>query len=76
VDLLLREPSPKALQRVINLIDSLQLAELENFLRCNLAQSLQNQQEIDQQQAAFIYPIILQNRLEVIFKLPGKLFRI
>lgn len=74
VDLLLKESNPGEgdLKTVIGLIDSLQLAELENFLRCNLSQSVQNEQEIDKQKAAFIYPIILKDRLEVIFELPGK----
>ncbi|NES20959.1 MAG: CHAT domain-containing protein [Symploca sp. SIO3E6] len=72
VDLLLRESSPKALRQAIQLIDALQLAELENFLRCDLSQLAQNKPELNQKQVAFIYPIILQDRLEVIFKLPGQ----
>jgi tetratricopeptide (TPR) repeat protein len=44
VDLLLRtegnsEPSQENLKQAIEVIDSLQLAELENFLSCNLSQS-------------------------------------
>ncbi|NER20778.1 MAG: CHAT domain-containing protein [Symploca sp. SIO1C2] len=70
VDLLLKESSPKSLNQAIQLIDALQLAELENFLRCDLSQLVNNQPELNQKQAAFIYPIILQDRLEVIFKLP------
>ena len=54
--------------------DSLQLAELENFLSCNLSQRVKINQEGDKvdQKAVFIYPIILENRLEVIAKLPGQ----
>ena len=64
------------LTSAINLIDSLQLAELENFLRCNLnylATNQQNTQSTDN--AAFIYPIILADRLEVVYKLPGQPFQ-
>ena len=79
VDLLLRteenfEPSQTDLKEAIEVIDSLQLAELENFLSCNLAQRVQLNQEGDKvdQKAVFIYPIILEDRLEVIAKLPGQ----
>jgi CHAT domain-containing protein len=79
VDLLLRsegnsQPSQENLKQAIEVIDSLQLAELENFLSCNLSQTVQLDQDIDKvdQKAAFIYPIILEDRLEVISKLPGQ----
>jgi len=82
VDLLLRsegnsQPSPENLKQAIEVIDSLQLAELENFLSCNLSQTVQLDQDIDKvdQKAAFIYPIILEDRLEVISKLPGQSLR-
>ncbi|WP_414621471.1 CHAT domain-containing protein [Calothrix sp. CCY 0018] len=66
----------KNLTSAINLIDSLQLAELENFLRCNLASVARNQQNTQiGKNAAFIYPIILENRLEVVYKLPGEQFK-
>ncbi|BAY99778.1 tetratricopeptide TPR_2 repeat protein [Tolypothrix tenuis PCC 7101] len=62
------------LKSAIENIDSLQLAELQNFLNCNLTQLVKLDQEIDNidNQAAFIYPIILQDKLDVIFKLPGQ----
>ena len=79
VDLLLKtegnsEPSQTDLKEAIEVIDSLQLAELENFLSCNLSQKMQLSLDIDKvdQKAAFIYPIILEDRLEVIAKLPGQ----
>ncbi|WP_335025966.1 CHAT domain-containing protein [Nostoc sp.] len=79
VDLLLKnninsEASQEYLQQAIVNIDTLQLAELQNFLRCNLAQILPINREINpvDPNAVFIYPIILENRLEVIFKLPGE----
>ncbi len=55
-------------------IESLQLAELDNFFR---QACLTVKVEIDQvaeqdQTAAVIYPIILPDRLEVILKLPGQ----
>lgn len=53
-------------------IESLQVAELDNFFRtaCLAAQqvSLEN---VDQTAAAIIYPIILPSRLEIIVSLPG-----
>jgi CHAT domain-containing protein len=82
VDLLLRtegnsQPSQENLKQAIEVIDSLQLAELENFLSCNLSQTVQLDQDIDKvdQKAAFIYPIILEDRLEVISKFPGQSLR-
>jgi CHAT domain-containing protein/Flp pilus assembly protein TadD len=79
VDLLLRsegnsQPSQENLQRATEVIDSLQLAELENFLSCNLSNTVQLSLDIDKidQKAALIYPIILEDRLEVISKLPGQ----
>ena len=64
------------LTSAINLIDSLQLAELENFLRCNLASVAANKQNTQVgENAAFIYPIVLENRLEVVYKLPGQPFQ-
>ncbi|MFB8792156.1 MAG: CHAT domain-containing protein [Potamolinea sp.] len=79
VDLLLKtdgntQPSQENLKRAIEVIDSLQLAELENFLSCKLSQKVQLNQDIEQvdQKAALIYPILLEDRLEVIVKIPGK----
>jgi len=62
------------LERAIAGIDSLQVAELENFLGCNFGQTVPLKQNLNQVSttAAFIYPIILKDRLEVIFKLPGQ----
>jgi CHAT domain-containing protein/tetratricopeptide (TPR) repeat protein len=76
VDLLLSEanPSPERLKKAIELIDSLQVAELENFFRCVLSQLVQVSQvskESDPEAATF-YPIILHDRLEVILQLPNQ----
>ena len=81
VDLLLiGQVSQDNLELAIQSIDTLQLAEVENFLNCDLGSSLQlklrnkNLDDVDAR-AGFIYPIILKDRLEVIFKLPGQPLR-
>ncbi len=77
VSLLLRaepgkEVSQANLEEGRKVIESLQLAELNNFFReaCLDAQAV-NIESIDPQ-AAVIYPIILSDRLEVILSLPHK----
>lgn len=79
VDLLLRtegssEPTQENLKQAIETIDSLRLAELENFLNCNLSQTVRLTQDINKidRKAAYIYPIILEDRLAVISQLPGQ----
>lgn len=67
-------PAPN-LQQARQLIESLQLAELDNFFReaCLNAKP----QQIDQidPASAVIYPIILTDRLEIILSLPGQPLR-
>ena len=79
VDLLLQSegnsvPSPQNLQLARTTIESLQLAELENFFRsaCLEAKPELIDSVVDQEDrtAAVIYPVILPDRLEVILKLP------
>jgi CHAT domain-containing protein/tetratricopeptide (TPR) repeat protein len=72
VDLLLRSPTQDNLIQARNVIESLQLAELDNFFRdaCAKPEPV-NIDDLDKQ-AAIIYPIILKDRLEIIVKLPGK----
>lgn len=83
------QTNPEQVQKAIQQIDNLQLAELQNFLRCDLSELLQinsnqfikqnlsieiiNQklEEFSEHKAAIIYPIILEDRVVVIFKLPG-----
>jgi CHAT domain-containing protein len=67
-------PTQTQLQSAIANIDSLQLAELENFLRCDLSQLASASQDLDRldPRAAFIYPIILSDRIEVIVRFPGQ----
>ncbi|MEQ8462354.1 CHAT domain-containing protein [Coleofasciculus sp. E1-EBD-02] len=57
------------LRQATRISEALQLAELEDFLRC----SFTNLVPIDKSKnppAAIIYPILLENRLEVLVKLP------
>ncbi|MCL1466079.1 CHAT domain-containing protein [Argonema galeatum] len=85
VDLLLQpegaenEPSQENLKKARKVIESLQLAEIENFFReaCLQAKPEQIDDIIDKSDptAAVIYPIILRDRLEVILKLPNKPLR-
>jgi CHAT domain-containing protein len=82
VDLLLQtaDENPSNLQQAIQLIDALQLAELENFLQCNLTNPYIQGEDASEQLArslnditrdsALIYPILLPDRIEVLFKLP------
>jgi CHAT domain-containing protein len=79
VDLLLQSasgqmPSQQNLVQARAVIESLQLAELDNFFQvaCLAGEPVQIDQVIDKDDptAAIIYPIILADRLEVILKLP------
>jgi CHAT domain-containing protein len=78
VDLLLyaNNPSQENLALARKVIDSLQIAELETFLQepCPVLSSELIDQVVDREDptAAVIYPIILEERLEVILKLPGQ----
>ncbi len=76
VDLLLRPPyvggvpSSDNLKEAIRNIDALQLAELENFLGCNLS-AIKPIDQVTDPKAAIIYPIILEDRIAIISELPG-----
>ncbi|MBD2485421.1 CHAT domain-containing protein [Planktothrix sp. FACHB-1365] len=74
VDLILQSPTPDNLKTARELIESLQLAELDNFFQEACLDQEIKPQEIDQidPNAAIIYPIILANRLEVILSIPGQ----
>ncbi|MEM8612689.1 MAG: CHAT domain-containing protein [Cyanobacteria bacterium P01_H01_bin.105] len=82
VDLLLKadqsdEAAYKAnLKEARAVLDSLQLAELDNFFReaCLEIQSIELEEVIDDK-TAVIYPIILENRLEIILSLSDKISR-
>ncbi len=83
VDLLLHaqnsKPSQQNLVQARSVIESLQLAELDNFFReaCLEAKSVLIDKVVDQDNptAAVIYPIILRDRLEVILKIPKQPLR-
>ncbi|MBE9181161.1 CHAT domain-containing protein [Oculatella sp. LEGE 06141] len=68
-------PSQSALVQARELIEGLQLAELDNFLR-QACLDIQPEQ-IDQvdRHAAIVYPIILPDRLAVILSMPGQPLR-
>ena len=72
VDLLLQpdQTSQENLKQAREQIEALQLAELENLLRCSLqtAKPVAIDPEVDRA-AAVIYPIILDDRIEVILSL-------
>ncbi|MBD2460007.1 CHAT domain-containing protein [Oscillatoria sp. FACHB-1407] len=65
------EPTQAELEQARKTIESLQLAELDNFFR----EACLNARQVDidevDRQAAVIYPIILSDRLEVILSLPA-----
>ncbi len=66
------KPSQNNLKQAIQQVDALQLVELENFLRCDLAQTVEiSEIEVDPT-AAKVYPLILQDRLAVVLELPGQ----
>ncbi len=75
IDLLLQDPSQVHLKRAREVLESLQNADLQNFLQ-SACQDTKGQLDnvVDQkdQTAAVIYPILLKDRLEVILKLPGQ----
>jgi tetratricopeptide (TPR) repeat protein len=77
VGLLLQEKSPSQakLQQARQIIESLQLAELDNFFRDACADVKPKLIDEIDPTAAVIYPIILKDRLEVILSIPGKPLR-
>ena len=76
VDLLLRstaENEPARLQQAREVIESLQVAESNNFFQSAcIDQQTVALDEVDQTNAAIVYPIILNDRLEVIVSLPNR----
>lgn len=63
------------LEKARKVIESLQLAELDNFFRADCLNALPVQIDQVDQKAAVIYPIILPDRLEVILSLPQQPLR-
>ena len=75
VDLLLESESSlsqKNLKLARKTIEALQLAELDNFFREACLDAKPEQIDRIDKSAAVIYPIILDNRIEVIASIPGK----
>lgn len=82
VDLLLRpdaqgkRPTPAVLGQARQVIESLQIAEINNFFRTTCIQDQAVAlEEIDREGTAVIYPIILPDRLTIILSLPGQSLR-
>ncbi|MCU0537684.1 MAG: CHAT domain-containing protein [Hydrococcus sp. Prado102] len=80
VDLLLStQASEKNLTEAREAIDSLQLAELENFFRATCLEAqpviIDNVTDKDDPNAAILYPIVLGDRFEIILKLPQQPLR-
>ncbi|MBR8829458.1 MAG: CHAT domain-containing protein [Gomphosphaeria aponina SAG 52.96 = DSM 107014] len=73
-NLLLSNPQQQDLVAARQVIESLQVAELENFLKCSFRgnQSLEIDTIVNREnsQEAVFYPIVLEDRIEVILKLP------
>ncbi|MBT9315777.1 CHAT domain-containing protein [Leptothoe spongobia] len=63
-------PSQDNLLQAIKDIDALQLTELENFLSCNLTQTIALSEPQVDTSTAIIYPIILSDQVAVIVRLP------
>ncbi|MGF1602094.1 MAG: CHAT domain-containing protein [Thermosynechococcaceae cyanobacterium] len=78
VDLLLRSPaaSQQQIREARDVLEALQLVELENFFRsaCLEGQRVAIDQ-INQKNAAVLYPIVLKDRIEVIVSLSGQPLR-
>ena len=65
-------PSQDNLRAAIKTIDALQVAELENFLGCNLSEIVKLDETTVDSTAAQIYPIILSDRLVIIIEIPNQ----
>ncbi|WP_028954582.1 CHAT domain-containing protein [Synechocystis sp. PCC 7509] len=72
VDLLLQSSEQKKLTQARHVIEALQLAQLENLLRCRLQSEASLAIDHIDPTAAIIYPIILADRIEVIVSLANQ----
>ena len=66
------QPNQANLRQAVKAIDSLQLAELENFLGCELTDLVKLDETAVDPTAARIYPIVLSDRLATIMEIPGQ----
>ncbi len=71
VGLLVKSDNPENLKKARTTIESLQQAELVDFFRENCLTATQKEIDEIDPKAAVIYPIVLQNSLEVVVSLPG-----
>ena len=65
-------PSNSNLREAIRVINALQIAELENYLGCDLSQLIKIDETTVDTTAVQIYPIVLSDRLVTIVDIPGK----
>lgn len=77
VDLLLQPqgsnpPSQANLRQAIREVDNLQLNELENFMGCDLGSAVAVTDVNADPSAATLYPLLLDDRIAIILKLPGQ----
>ncbi len=63
-------PNPEKLKKILTQVESLQLAELENFLQCDLSSQI-TFEKITDTQSLIIYPILLKEKLVIIYQVPG-----
>ena len=70
VELLISQPTPENLLQARNTIESLQIAELENYFRQACLQAKPEQIEQIDASAATIYPIVTEEKLAVLTSLP------
>jgi CHAT domain-containing protein len=69
------EPSQTHLAQAQKAIEALQVAELDNFFRTACLNAEERQIDQIDRHAAVLYPIVLEDRLEVILNLPGNELR-
>ncbi|MEM9541394.1 MAG: CHAT domain-containing protein [Cyanobacteria bacterium P01_E01_bin.42] len=78
VDLLITEDAENkdSQKEAVRLIDDLQLAELEDFLRCHLSPTFKIDDNLDNldRKAALVYPVLIRDKLVVFSKFPGENF--
>ena len=67
--------NPNNLEKARKVIESLQVAELDNFFRAACLETKPVQIDAIDREAAVIYPIILPDRLEVVLSLPDQSLR-
>lgn len=63
-------PSQDNLSKAVKAIDALQIAELENFLGCDISRLVRLDETTIDPQAVQVYPIVLADRLVTIIEIP------